>query len=197
MARLFKVLDIDGACLHGGKGKWSLPSQDNRTWVPGDWRTVEGELIPCKNGLHLCGPEDLLGWMGPAVYEVEYEGEIIVTDNKVVVRKARLLRKLDWDKTKMMLFACDCAERQLPNFEKLYPEDNRPRKAIEAARIWAKDPSDKNATAARSAESAARSAAWSAARSAESAAHHKALMAEKEWQARHLMEMLGKEKGLV
>ncbi len=32
--------------------------------------------------------------------------------------------------------AADCAERVLPFFEKAYPKDSRPRKAIEACRIW-------------------------------------------------------------
>jgi hypothetical protein len=33
-------------------------------------------------------------------------------------------------------WAADCAERALPFFEEKYPEDGRPRKAIEACREW-------------------------------------------------------------
>src|SRR3989338_4089804 len=33
-------------------------------------------------------------------------------------------------------WAADCAERVLPFFEKAYPNDKRPRKAIEACRTW-------------------------------------------------------------
>jgi len=36
------------------------------------------------------------------------------------------------------LWAANCAERVLPLFEEQYPDDNRPRKAIEAARAWAR-----------------------------------------------------------
>ncbi|MBA7479526.1 hypothetical protein ES707_14960 [subsurface metagenome] len=36
----------------------------------------------------------------------------------------------------MATWAADCAERVLPFFEKAYPEDDRPRKAIEACRTW-------------------------------------------------------------
>ncbi|MFA6436151.1 MAG: putative immunity protein [Candidatus Gracilibacteria bacterium] len=36
------------------------------------------------------------------------------------------------------IWAADCAERVLPYFEKKYPKDNRPRKAIEALRTWVK-----------------------------------------------------------
>ncbi len=37
---------------------------------------------------------------------------------------------------KLAIWAADCAERVLPFFEGKYPEDNRPRKAVEALRIW-------------------------------------------------------------
>jgi hypothetical protein len=36
----------------------------------------------------------------------------------------------------LAVWAADCAERVLPFFEKAYPKDNRPRKAIEACRTW-------------------------------------------------------------
>ena len=38
---------------------------------------------------------------------------------------------------KLVLIACECAELVLPIFEKAYPKDDRPRKAIEAARAYA------------------------------------------------------------
>jgi hypothetical protein len=38
----------------------------------------------------------------------------------------------------LAIWACDCAERALPCFEKKYPEDDRPRLAIEAGRAWAR-----------------------------------------------------------
>ena len=36
----------------------------------------------------------------------------------------------------MATWAADCAERVLPLFEKAFPKDDRPRKAIEACRGW-------------------------------------------------------------
>lgn len=36
----------------------------------------------------------------------------------------------------LAIWAADCAERVLPFFEKMYPEDNRPRKAIKVLRHW-------------------------------------------------------------
>jgi hypothetical protein len=40
------------------------------------------------------------------------------------------------DQRLMATWAADCAERVLPFFEKAYQKDDRPRKAIEACRIW-------------------------------------------------------------
>ena len=45
-----------------------------------------------------------------------------------------LLRKTD-HKT-LAIWAIDCAERVLPYFEKKYPEDHRPRQAIETLQAW-------------------------------------------------------------
>lgn len=40
------------------------------------------------------------------------------------------------DQTTMVAWAADCAERVLPIFETAYPEDSRPRNAIEACWAW-------------------------------------------------------------
>lgn len=46
----------------------------------------------------------------------------------------KLVRKAD-HKT-LAVWAIDCVERVMPYFEEKYPEDNRPRKAIEACWAW-------------------------------------------------------------
>ena len=40
------------------------------------------------------------------------------------------------DQRSMATWSADCAERVLPFFEKAYPKDDRPRKAIESCRTW-------------------------------------------------------------
>jgi hypothetical protein len=40
------------------------------------------------------------------------------------------------DQRSLATWAADCAERVLPLFEKAYPKDDRPRKAIKACRTW-------------------------------------------------------------
>jgi hypothetical protein len=57
----------------------------------------------------------------------------------------------------LALWAADCAERVLSMFEEDRPDDRRPRKAIEAARSWARG--DIPVSAARGASSAANTAA--------------------------------------
>lgn len=42
-------------------------------------------------------------------------------------------------------FSILCAERVLPIFEQRYPDDKRPRQAIEAAKEWMRNPTEKNA----------------------------------------------------
>ena len=155
--RYFKVLSASGGAHHGGIGKWHLPKGKR----PGKWMPpIEGDLVPCENGYHLCRPDDLLVWLGPRIFVSEYRGEMVADDNKIVVREARLLRETDWNERSARLFACDCAERVLPIFEKEYPDDKRPREAIRVARLFARG----EATAA--AWDAARAAAWDAARAA-------------------------------
>lgn len=71
-----------------------------------------------------------------------------------------------------MLWATDCAEHVLPYFEKEYPEDERPRKAIEAGRSWVCDeiPFSEVRAAALATHAAARDAWDPAARAAARAA---------------------------
>ena len=86
----YKVLAENGEPHHGGTGTWPLPNG-----VAGGWLEVTGELVPCKNGLHLCRPGDLIEWLGPVIYTAEYDGEMIEHNDKIVVRKARLIERLD------------------------------------------------------------------------------------------------------
>lgn len=50
------------------------------------------------------------------------------------------IQKISEEKHKFLaVWAADCAGHVLSLYEKEYPEDKRPRKAIEAARAWAKE----------------------------------------------------------
>jgi hypothetical protein len=176
----YKVLGRDGRSFHGGNGVW----YKNR------WREVDGPLVPCRNGLHLCRAEHLLQWIGPTIWRAEYDGEMIELDDKVVARRARVTEKIEaWNERTSRLFAADCAERVLYLYEQEYPNDDRPRAAIQAARDFAEGRIDQAALdAARVAASAAeRDAAWTAARAAARAA---AWDAERGWQTQRLLDYL-------
>lgn len=141
---LYKVLDYDGSARMG-RGSWPLPVKRYSMWAesrvdafPGEWMEVEGELVPCINGLHLAeGEEQLLQWLGPRIFEATFKGERVDSEAKVVVRRARLLRETAWNDRSARLFACDCAERVLSIWEEEFPDDENPRRCIEVARAFA------------------------------------------------------------
>ena len=186
MNEFFKVLDEKGKSFHGGKGQWHLPQNGQ----PGQWMdSIQGKLIACQNGYHVCKREQLLGWLGPSIYTIEIDGEIIEEADKCIVRRARLLHKLNWNMQQMILFAADCVEHVLPIFEKQYPGDLRPHTAINAARAAG---AAAGVAAGVAAGAAAGAAAW-AAGAAGAAAWAAAWDAEREWQ-NETLERLIKEK---
>jgi hypothetical protein len=125
----------------------------------------------------------------PRAYEVE--GDVVVKDwGKVGCFEMRVLKRLkkpEWVGHKKeghvrIMFAILCAEAVLHHFEGKHPKDDRPRKAIEAAKEYLKNPSDAAYDAAgaaaydatgAAAEAAARAAwaAYDAARAAYDAAY--------------------------
>lgn len=171
----YKVLNLDGTPCHGGQGgAWSLPTKRaDGSWEPGEWREVTGELVLCENGLHGCdGERQLVQWLGPLVCEMEYDGEVVLGEDKVLGRRARLTRIVEtWNERTARLFVCDCAERVLPIFERELVDDSRPRVAIETARRYA------NGEATREELAASWDAAMDAARSAMAAASAAAMTA--------------------
>ena len=64
-----------------------------------------------------------------------------------------------------------CAELVLPLFEKKYPKDARPRKAIQVAKNWLKNPNNKTAAAAYAAAANATDAAYAAANATDDTAY--------------------------
>ena len=132
--RLYKFLRKDGTGPYSGQA-WALPTDD----VPGEWMPeITGALVACKNGYHLCREQDAVQWINIALYEAEYDGERVDAADKIVARRARLLRRVAaWNERAMRLFACDCAEHVLDLFERRCPGEDRPRQAIAVARRYA------------------------------------------------------------
>ncbi len=185
--KYYKSLGKGGIACNGGTGKWNLPENGNS----GEWMPKIDNIKPCLRGYHLCREEDLLEWLNEEIYEAEGRGKFIRHENnKDVFHEARLLRKLDtWNEKTARLFAADCAEHVLPIFEKFFPNDNRPRLAIQAARDFANGKID------AASWDAARAASWDAAgaafwETARVASWDAARAAEKKWQTAKLMEYL-------
>lgn len=173
-----KVLGPDGEACHGGSGRWYLPKGSK----PGKWMPAI-RPIPCVSGYHVLGSaRQALDWLGPTIWLCEVRGEIIDHGDKFVAEQARLIERLPWDDRSARLFACDCAEDVLPIFERDFPGDDRPRRAIEMARRFAVGDAtrDELAAARDAAGDAEKAAAWAA---AWAAAGDAAWAAEAAWAA--------------
>ena len=130
MTGYYKVLNIDGSCYHGGTGTWP---QDE--WLPA---LDEAKLAPCRYGYHVLRRDDVIHWLGPAIAPVEIQGKILTDQNKCVVAQAKRGPFIvTWNEKSRRLFAADCAEHVLPIWTARYPDDQRPAKAIQAARSFA------------------------------------------------------------
>ena len=213
----YKILNENGSCYHSGIGRWHLPTANK----PGKWMPrIKGPLALCKNGYHILRADQLVLWLGPAIFTVEPKGKIVHDTEKSVCEQARLLTRLTaWNDRTARLFGADCAEHVLPIFQKHFPDDMRPALAIAAARAFAdgritRDELDAARAAARAAawdaswaaRAAARAAAWDAAWAARAAARAAAWAAaqdaawaadwaaaraaETEWQTTRLLEYL-------
>ncbi len=184
--KLYKFLNEEGLSTFQDFG-WSLPKGKR----PGKWMPkIKGELVECARGYHLCRPKDLMEWLAPSLYEVEFFGEMLEAESKVVVREARLVRRVDeWERI-ARLFGTDCSAKVLPIFEERVPGDYRPRIAISVARMFVEGRAtpDERSAAYSAAYSAAHSVADSA---AYSSAYSSAYSAARSWQTTRLLKYLG------
>jgi len=167
MPTLYKCLGPERTACNGGTCQWLPPGE----WMP----PVQGPLVLCQNGYHLCEFKDILSWANAELWEAEGRGESIAEGDKIVFREARLVKRCEWwNERTARLFACDCAEHVLSFFEKAHPTDMCPRQCIEVTRRYANGEAngDELAAAGAAAWEAARAAmaAWEAARAAGDAA---------------------------
>jgi len=197
--KYYKFLTADN------KGEYSkfdyteyLPDGDK----PGKWLPEIETLSICESGYHACKASNLLEWVNAQLFEVELAGEIVEAENKVVAQNMRILRKVEtWNDKTARLFACWCARDVLPLFEDKYPDDKRPRVAIETAEQYAEGNSTLEELAASWNASSAASwnassaASWAASSAASSWAASRAASSAAAWAkyTARLIEMLGLE----
>ena len=150
------------------KGNTIVSKNGDLKWKVGEWQHVDGKIVLCENGLHASNTiYDAFSYVqGSVLAKVEVKGKHKDEDDKSAYSDMRIIEAYKWTKKDSVSLAIFSAELCLKEFEKLYPNDNRPRKAIDAARAVLAHDTAKNRSAAelaaRSARSA-RSAAWSAA----------------------------------
>jgi hypothetical protein len=157
--------------------KWTrtgrIPSYQGGTPIPArNWTNAETPIL-CRSGWHACRWEDAVRHISDELWVCELAGDVVEGADKVVASSLRLVRQVTTiDDRALRLFAADCAEDVLHLYERDYPGDLRPRKAIAAARAYANgEISDAARDAARAAaRAAARDAARAAARDAARAA---------------------------
>jgi hypothetical protein len=163
MTDLYKVLGPNAESIHGGTGQWHKPKGKR----PGKWMTVITDPRCCQWGYHLVELQSLPGWLttGCTIYLAEGRGGSH-TDGlgKTAFAQARLIRRIGLSEQDLRLFAADCAEHVLPIWRSKYPDDDRPAKAIEATRQFARSEIDDAArdAAEDAAADAAEDAAWTA-----------------------------------
>lgn len=100
----YKFLADDGSAVFSRFG-WPLPNGG-----PGEW--VEGEVDPCRSGVHACRLVDLPFWIAPALYEMELDGDVLVHSLKVVAPRGRLVRRIDaWNDQTREAYSQMCIAR--------------------------------------------------------------------------------------
>ncbi len=172
-------------------------------WYVGEERTIDGPIEMCIRGYH-SSPTLYQAWQyapGPVATIVEIPDEdegTIVGDDKCVSPKRKLLAAVNIEKG-LIEYAADCAEHVLHLFEACFPGDDRPRKAIEAARLYARGEVGREgldaarAAAWAAAQDAARAAVWAVAGDAtEWAAWDAARDAEQAWQREQFERRFGR-----
>jgi hypothetical protein len=185
------------------KGKIKSNS-GNCTWEIGKWSKPIEDIDMCNSGYH-CS-KTILGAMsfvsGEVLAIVETKGKSEKQKDKEVYESMQIVKAYKWTKKDSVSLSIYSAELVLNNFEKLYPDDDRPRKAIEAAKKVLENDTEENRSAARSAWSAESAIGQQqgqqqsqqhgqqqSARSAESAARSAAIKKINTWLVNHIKDM--------
>ena len=122
----------------------------------GVW-TPDATPVMCTSGWHLATHEGIAehARTGAVLWIAEGRGEFVAAGDKVAFSSARLVSQVGTlTQIIAVQWAAECAKRVLRHFEDRYPEDKRPREAIQAALKWAKDPTEANRAAAVAAANA-------------------------------------------
>jgi len=123
---------------------------DSKDWEVGAWRKEDNIKI-CEQGFHASKtPLQALGYVkGEILAKVSVRGESVKDEDKECWSEMRVDKAWNWTKEDSVKLAVFASEQVLGIYEKQYPNDDRPRKAIEAAKAWLKNPTEETADAAK------------------------------------------------
>jgi hypothetical protein len=147
------------------------------TWPkPGEWVESDGDVDLCRSGVHALEPRALPVWIAEELWRVELEGAETVAPGIVAGTRGRLVERVEaWNDETAREFARACAARV----------------SDAPAGLAAERAADATASAETArADYTATTVAYMAAHSAE-AGSPGGYEAEREWQARWLVERLG------
>jgi len=75
---------------------------------PGEWVEADG-VDPCRRGIHACRLRHLPHWLGPELWEIELDGELVEEGRKVAARRGRLVRRVEgWDAAAARAYVESC-----------------------------------------------------------------------------------------
>ena len=142
--------------------KWLKPDRTT-TYQGVKWPKRVGVWTPdvtpvmCVSGWHLATHQGIAehARTGAVLWIAEGRGKFVAAFDKVAFSSARLVSQVGtFTQIIAVQWAAECAKRVLRHYEDRYPEDKRPREAIQAALKWAKDPTEANRAAAAAASNA-------------------------------------------
>ena len=133
-----------------------ISQHGDHKWRKNKWYTFDGDVQMCEGGFHCSkGVYQAFSYVhGEILAEVEVKGKHQKEKDKEVWQSMRVVKTWKWTKKDSVLFSIYAARLVLRYFEEKYPNDDRPRKAIEAAELYINHPSDAAAYAACAAAAA-------------------------------------------
>jgi len=174
------------------RGKSIISAHENLKWKIGEWQHVDGDIKVCKNGLHASKSiyHAYSFVQGSVLAKVEVKGKHDDENDKSAYSDMRIVEAYKWTKRDTASLIIFDAEMRLTKFEKLYPDDHRPRNAIDATKAFLAHDTAKNRLAAWSAiELVADSGVWAAWSAAESAADSAAIKKIDKWFKARIKEL--------
>ena len=110
---------------------------DDSQWKIGEWRREKPPTQECI-GFNACTRIiNAMNYVNMDILaQVEVGGKIIKGDKKQTCGNMRIVRAWKWTKMDSVALSIFAAESAIRNFETLFPEDDRPRQAIEAAKKY-------------------------------------------------------------